>query len=45
MSRRWWDQESLDLEGPKERAVADSEGEEAQREEDGLAQEDTKGRE
>ena len=30
VSRRWWDHEDLDLEGAKERAMAESDGEEAQ---------------
>ena len=30
MYRRWWEQEGLDLEGEKERAAAESDGEEAQ---------------
>ena len=45
VSRRWWEKEGLNLEEAKERAVAESEGEEAQCEEEVLAQEDTTGRE
>ena len=33
LSWRWWEQEGLDLEGGKERASAELEGEEAQSEE------------
>ena len=36
VSRQWWEQEGLDLEGEKERAVVESEGEEAQYEEEGM---------
>ena len=45
VSRQWWEQESLDLERAKERAAAESEGEEDQYEEEGMAQEETTGRE
>ena len=38
----WWDQEGLDLEGTKERAVKESDGEEEQCRE-GAAQEETSG--
>ena len=34
--RWWWDQDGLDLEGAKERAAAEPDREEAQREEEGL---------
>ena len=30
VSRRWWEKEGLELEGEKERAAADLDGEEAQ---------------
>ena len=30
LSQRWWEQDGLDLEGSKERKLAESEGEEAQ---------------
>ena len=43
VSRRWWEQEGMDLERAKDRAAADSDGEEAQRKE-GAAQEETPGR-
>ena len=43
MSRRWWYQDGLDLEGVKEREVADSDGEAEQIKEEGLAQEKTTG--
>ena len=43
VSWRWWEKEGLDLEGAKERAAAESDGEEVQGKE-GTAQEDTKGR-
>ena len=36
VSRQWWYQEGLDLEGEKERAAVESEGEEAQYEEEGM---------
>ena len=42
---RWWEQEGLELEGENEREVAESEGEEAQYEEEVMAQEETTGRE
>ena len=45
VSRRWWEEYGLDLEGEKEISAADSDGEEAQSKEEGLAQEDTTGRE
>ena len=45
VSQRWWDQDRLDLEGVKERAVADSDGEELQSKEEGLSQEETTGQE
>ena len=45
VSRQWWYQDGLDLEGTKERSAADSDREEAQSEEEGLAQEETTGRE
>ena len=32
VSRRWWEQDILDLEGTKERAAVESDGEEAQSE-------------
>ena len=41
--RRWWEQEGLDLEGLKERATAESDGEGAQFKE-GVDQEETMGR-
>ena len=41
---RWWDQEGMDLEGAKEIATAESDGEEAQYKEVS-AQEETTGRE
>ena len=40
MSRQWWQQEGLDLEGERGRAAEDSDGEEAQYEEV-AAQEET----
>ena len=40
MSWWWWEQEGLDLDGTKERAAADSDGEEVQYRE-GAAQEET----
>ena len=43
VSWQWWDQEGLVLEGVKERAVSDSDGEEAQYDE-GTTQEETPGR-
>ena len=45
VSRRWWEQDVLGLEGGKEKALAELDGEEAQSEEEGLAQEETTGRE
>ena len=44
VSWQWWDQDGLDLEGAKERAAAESDREEAQSEEEGLAQEEMMGR-
>ena len=44
VSWRWWEQEGLDLEGTKEIAAAESDGEEAQCKEEGMAQEETTGR-
>ena len=45
MSWWWRDQEGLDLEGAKDRAAAESEGEEPQYEEKGMTQDDVTGRE
>ena len=45
VSRRWWEQYGLDLEGAKERAAAESDREEAQIEEEGLAKEEMTGQE
>ena len=45
VSRRWWEQERLELEGDKVRAAAELEGEELQYKEDIMAQEETTGRE
>ena len=45
VSRRWWYHEGLYLKGAKDRSLADSEGEEAQSEEEGMAQEETTGQE
>ena len=42
VSQRWWEQEGIDLEGAKERAVAESDGEEEKYGE-GAAQEETPG--
>ena len=44
VSWRWWEQEVLDLEGAKDRALAESEGEEAQSEDKVMSQEETTGR-
>ena len=43
MSRQWWDQEILDLEGAKDRSTADLDGEEEKCGE-GAAQEETPSR-
>ena len=43
MSRQWWEQDGLDLEGTKEISAAESDGEEAQSEEEGLSQGETTG--
>ena len=43
VSWQWWDQDGLDLEGEKERSVAESDREADQREEEGLVQEETTG--
>ena len=43
VSWQFWEQDGLDLDGAKERAATESDGEEAQNEEVGLAQEDTTG--
>ena len=45
VSRRWWEQGSLDLEGLKKRAAAESDGEEAISEDEGMNLETTTGRE
>ena len=45
VSWRWWDKDGLDLVGPKERAAAELDGEDAQSDEEGLAQEKMTGRE
>ena len=45
VSWRWWEQEVLYLEGAKARAAAESDGEEAQCEEEGTAQDETTGQE
>ena len=42
VSQRWWEQEGIDLEGEKERAVVESDGEEEKYGE-GAAQEETPG--
>ena len=44
LSRPWWYQERLELEGAEERSVAESDEEEAQSEEEGRAQEEMTGR-
>ena len=43
VSWRWWEQEGLDLEGEKERAATESDGEEEQFKEEGMEQEETTG--
>ena len=45
VSRRWWEQDGLDLEGEKKRAAAESDGEEAIIEEEGMPLETTTGQE
>ena len=45
VSRRWWEQDSLDFEGAKKRVTAESEREEAIREEAEMPLETTTGRE
>ena len=45
MSQRWWEQDGFYLERAKEISYADLEGEEAKTKEEGLAKEDTTGRE
>ena len=46
VSQRWWEQDGLDLEGAKKRAeaAAESDGEEAICEEEGMSLETTTGR-
>ena len=44
MSWRWWEQELLDLEGAKDIALAELEGEEAQSEDEVMSQEEMTGR-
>ena len=43
MSRRWWEQDGLDLEGTKKRVAAESDGEEEISEEEGMYLEMTTG--
>ena len=45
MSQRWWEQDGFYLERAKERSYVYLDGEEAKSEEEGLAKEDTTGRE
>ena len=45
VSWKWWEQDILELEEVKERAEAESDREEVQSKEEGLAQEETTGRE
>ena len=44
VSWRWWEQELLDLEGAKDIALAELEGEEAQSEDEVMSQEEMTGR-
>ena len=43
LPRQWWEQDVLYLGRAKERTVAESDGEESQSEEEGLAKEETAG--
>ena len=45
VSRRWWEQDGLYLEGSKKRAAVESDGEEAISEEEGMPLETTTGQE
>ena len=45
MSRQWWEQDGLDLDGAKKWAAAESDGEGAICEEEGMPLETTTGRE